>query len=80
MFFVVFQSSNKSMSVVAQNSSTDDQSVELDFTKSRNVTINHPHQKFSIHLPKSSVVFIAHMIKTDPKAEFLPKVSVRSNI
>jgi hypothetical protein len=26
------------MSVVAQNSSTDDQSVEFDFTKSRNVT------------------------------------------
>ena len=67
------------MSVVAQNSSKDDQKVELDFSQSHNVVINHPHTTFSIHLPKSSVVFLAHLIKDDlKKDEFKPLIAVKS--
>jgi len=72
------KSSTDSMSVVAQNTSKDDQKVELDFTKSENSTINHPHKKFSIHLPKSSVVFLAHLIKDDFKENFRPKVGIKT--
>ena len=66
------------MSVVAQNSSTSDETVELDFTKSKNILINHPYKKFSIHLPKCSVVFIAHIVPEDLKVEFLPKVTIKT--
>ena len=55
-----------------------DNKVELDFSKSENSIINHPHKKFSIHLPKSSVVFLAHLIKDDIKANFRPKVSIKT--
>lgn len=66
------------MSVVAQNSS-DDQVVELDFSKSKNAMINHPYKKFTIHLPRSSVLFLAHLIKEDIQLEeFLPKLTVKS--
>ena len=72
------KTSTDSMSVVAQNSSKDDHKVELDFSKSENSIINHPHKKFSIHLPKSSVVFLAHLIKDDIKANFRPKVAIKT--
>ena len=57
------------MSVVAQNSSKDDQKVELDFSQSQDAIINHPHAKFAILLPRSSVVFLAHLIKENFPAE-----------
>ena len=76
--FFLLQTSKKAMSVVAQNSSSSDESVELDFTKSRNILINHPYKKFTIHLPKNSVVFIAHIIPEDLKAEFVPKVTIKT--
>jgi len=72
------KNSTDSMSVVAQNSSKTDNKVELDFSKSENSIINHPHKKFSIHLPKSSVVFLAHLIKDDIKANFRPKVAIKT--
>lgn len=66
----------KCTSVVAQNSSQADQKVELDFSASKNAIINHPHSKFSIHLPKTSVLFIAHIL-TDGKGTFVPKVAIK---
>ena len=75
-FFAIFQSCAKCTSVVAQNSSQADQKVELDFSASKNAIINHPHSKFSIHLPKTSVLFIAHIL-TDGKGTFVPKVAIK---
>ena len=72
------KTSSDSMSVVAQNTSKNDQKVELDFGKSENCIINHPHKKFSIHLPKSSVVFLAHLIRNDSKTDFRPKVGIKT--
>jgi len=66
----------KCTSVVAQNSSKADQKVELDFSASQHAIINHPHSKFSIHLPKTSVLFIAHIL-SDGKGTFTPKVTIK---
>ena len=62
--------------MVAQNSSKADQKVELDFSASQHAIINHPHSKFSIHLPKTSVLFIAHIL-SDGKGTFTPKVTIK---
>lgn len=41
----------------------------MDFSKSSNVAINHPHNKFTISLSAKSIMLLAHLVPEDPLRE-----------
>ena len=49
----------------------------MDFTRSRNVFINHPHMSFSTTLSARSTLFVAHLIPEDPTEHHSVQLDVR---
>jgi len=52
-------------SVVIQNKSCSTVALNMDFGRSDNVMINHPHMSFSTTLSARSTLFVAHLIPDD---------------
>ena len=48
----------------------------MDFGKSKNALINHPHPTFSTTLSARSTLFVAHLIPENPKKQFKVELEV----
>ena len=56
-------------SFVIQNHSPTAITLDVDFSKSTNVSINHPHKKFTTKLSAKSIMLLAHLVPEDPLKE-----------
>ena len=56
-------------SFVIQNHSPAAITLDVDFSKSTNVSINHPHKKFTTKLSAKSIMLLAHLVPEDPLKE-----------
>jgi hypothetical protein len=63
-------------SFVLQNRSPTSVSLSMDFSRSSNVLINHPHLKFSTTLSARSTLFVAQLIPENPDLEFRAELNV----
>jgi hypothetical protein len=67
---IVFREDSPTCSSFAiQNRSSAPVSLDLDFGKSFNVLINHPHTRFGTSLSAKSTMFLAHLIPEEPLQE-----------
>ena len=63
-------------SVVIQNKSPSTVALNMDFGKSKNTLINHPHLTFATTLSARSTLFVAHLIPENPNKEFKVELDV----
>ena len=73
---ILFQDTTDCTSVVIQNKSASTVALNMDFGKSKNALINHPHLTFSTTLSARSTLFVAHLIPENPKKEFKVELEV----
>ncbi len=71
-----FQDTMNLTSFVLQNRSPTSVSLSMDFSRSSNVLINHPHLKFSTTLSARSTLFVAQLIPENPDLEFRAELNV----
>ena len=71
-----FQDSPNLTSFVLQNRSSTTVSLSMDFSRSSNALINHPHLQFATTLSARSTLFVAQLIPDNPDLDFKPDLNV----
>jgi len=76
LHYLKIQDTADCTSVVIQNKSSSTVALNMDFGKSRNAMINHPHLTFSTTLSARSTLFVAHLIPENPTKDFKVEMDV----